>query len=151
MFINHCKTKFIHSIIHGLSALCNFCRTFWWPRFCDFMSLVYVCYWPFHDLILPWNPHNARCMLWDCGLYTNMLWTVNKFVAYIGIVWIVGRKENMVTMLFTTGSFLLVMSNDFLRKAHGHYLKILSWNVSYIVIIQILWIKDFILCLIESH
>lgn len=31
-------------------------------------------------------------------------------MAYIGIVWIVGRKENMVTMLFTSGSFLLVMS-----------------------------------------
>lgn len=62
--------SFIHSIVHGLSALCNFCRTFWWPRFCDFMSLVYVCYWPFHDLILAWNPHNP-------GPYTNMLWTVN--------------------------------------------------------------------------
>lgn len=106
------------------------------------------------DLFMTWSPLGIHTMQDACphnpGPYTNMLWTVNKFVAYIGIVWIVGRKENMVTMLFTSGSFLLVMSNYFLRKDHGHYLKIPSWNVSHIVIILILWIKDFNLCLIQS-
>lgn len=139
--------SFIHSIVHGLSALCNFCRTFWWPRFCDFvfsLCLLLTFSWPDPRL------ESTQCKMHVLTIQARIPICFEQLMAYIGIVWIVGRKENMVTMLFTSGSFLLVMSNCFLRKDHGHYLKIPSWNVSHIVIILILWIKDFNLCLIQS-
>lgn len=94
---------------------------------------------------------STQCKMHVLTIQARIPICFEQLMAYIGIVWIVGRKENMVKMLFTSGSFLLVMSNCFLRKDHGHYLKIPSWNVSHIVIILILWIKDFNLCLIQSY
>lgn len=150
MFINRCKTKFIHSFIQLYMAFrpcVMFVELFddqvlWFYVFS--LCLLLTFSWPDPRLEI------TQCKMHVLTIQARIPICFEQLMAYIGIVWIVGRKENMVTMLFTSGSFLLVMSNYFLRKDHGHYLKIPSWNVSHIVIILILWIKDFNLCLIQS-
>lgn len=119
------------------------------------LSFLFVIYWPFYLMILAWDKctksdksiatehHNARCTCMStlarpvyqqalnsqevCGLYKDCIYSKTKR-----------------TLLLTSG-IQLVMSNDFPQKDPW------SLSVSYIVILQTLWIQDFNLSWIESH